>query len=600
MLNARQKENLVVVAAYVATVLLSLRMFFGIGVTTDDDFQYFLTARTPFSNWMTDAQIYAHGAGRFYFLVTKVFYYVPYLFDSFVWTKAVQYITLMVCYGMFAYTVARMLRSRGLGALVLLLLVWGLSVTPNMHMPTIAYPFYFAFSTILFMAGLLLYLRYTERGGYWRVWLSAIVMLVCFLFYETYLIYAFMFAIAIMAHHRFRLGDKTLWRDVLPLAGMAVLYVGCYFGYRQYLLASTPDLVFYDGSSFDPQKFSFKGFVNIVLRCTRGALPTQNYFGNKELIAANSLLEGGHSNGLMRVFTHASALVWITALLQTALLWWITGRRWFAKLSWWQVTVGLVVSVVGAFAAHLLVAVATKYNGELSSCLPGYVTTFYSYLFVMLAIALVIVASFKVFGNGIVVRGVWAILFLMAAVITGYANEHIAREWHKSGQRMEIIDRMAQEGCFDRLPHNAIVYTGELHNTPGMAFLCSYQTHDIEHYINLRAGRVVSTTDDTNTLVERSQLAPDAPVYYLHAQCSPKGADMLVAMARLDSTLTTANEADVFYLSPAKSFDVYYCADGQWHRQPVRVGRRQRLAQCHIEVDGIDPHSIVASNMPID
>ena len=555
MLNARQKENLVVVAAYVATVLLSLRMFFGIGVTTDDDFQYFLTARTPFSNWMTDAQIYAHGAGRFYFLVTKVFYYVPYLFDSFVWTKAVQYITLMACYGMFAYTVARMLRSRGLGALVLLLLVWGLSVTPNMHMPNIAYPFYFAFSTILF---------------------------------------------AIMAHHRFRLGDKALWRDVLPLAGMAVLYVGCYFGYRQYLLASTPDLVFYDGSSFDPQKFSFKGFVNIVLRCTRGALPTQNYFGNKELIAANSLLEGGHSNGLMRVFTHASALVWITALLQTALLWWITGRRWFAKLSWWQVTVGLVVSVVGAFAAHLLVAVATKYNGELSSCLPGYVTTFYSYLFVMLAIALVIVASFKVFGNGIVVRGVWAILFLMAAVITGYANEHIAREWHKSGQRMEVIDRMAHEGCFDRLPHNAIVYTGELHNTPGMAFLCSYQTHDIEHYINLRAGRVVSTTDDTNTLVERSQLAPDAPVYYLHAQCSPKGADMLVAMARLDSTLTTATEADVFYLSPAKSFDVYYCADGQWHRQPVRVGRRQRLAQCHIEVDGIDPRSIVASNMPID
>lgn len=595
-----RREKLFVVAAFVATVLLSLKPFFGIGFTTDDDFQYYLTARTPFSNWMNDARIYAEGAGRFYFLVTKVFYYVPYIFDSFAWTKAVQYITLLSCYGMFAYVISRMFRSQKLGVLTLLLLVWNTQVTTNLHIPTIAYPFYFTFSSIIFMAGLLLYLRYTERGGYWRVIVSAVLMLVCFLFYETYMVFALLLGIAIVARHRFRLGSRELWRETLPLMGAAVLYVGCYVGYRQYLLAATPDLVFYDGSSFDPQRFSMKGFFNIITRCTRGALPMQNYFGNKSIIADNSLLLSGHSNSLLSVWTHASATVWVNAVLQAGLMWWITKGEWFRSLTWKRIGQGIGLAVVAAFASHTLIGVATKYNVEWSGWISGYVTTFYSFLFVALAIALLVSASLKAFNSPKTVtamRVVWCVLMLFTSVVIGYANEHIAREWKKDSMRERIIDKVARTGYFDTLPEDAIIYTEEMHFTPGLKFVRSYQTQDIEFYIMRCAGRNLNLACDSAVLSSKRVASPEAPVYYMHAQCSPKNGDMLMAIARMDSTCSAASVADVFYMSPAKNYTVVYRSADGWQTKTVSAGRRERLTSCRLEDAGIDPRSIIVSNM---
>ena len=72
------------------TAVLTLIPFFSVGFTTADDFQYYNTAQTSWQIWMADAKIYAESTGRFYFLVTKVFYYVPYLIDSFGYTKAVS------------------------------------------------------------------------------------------------------------------------------------------------------------------------------------------------------------------------------------------------------------------------------------------------------------------------------------------------------------------------------------------------------------------------------------------------------------------------------------------------------------------------------
>lgn len=604
------KERLVVTAAMVATILLSLRMFFGIGFTTDDDFQYFLTARTPFSNWMTDARIYAHGAGRFYFLITKVFYYVPYLFDSFVWTKAVQYITLLACYAMFAYTAGRIFKSRRLGAITLLLLVWGTSVTPNLHIPTIAYPFYFTFSSILFMLGLLEYLRYTERGGYWRVIVSAVLMLVCFLFYETYLVFAILLGLAIMVRHRFKMSDKAMWAEATPLLAAAILYVGCYFGYRQYLLATIPDLVFYDGSTFDSAQFSLRGFYNVVRNCTRAGMPMYNYigysrgyFGEQNIIAENSMLVAGHRDNLFRMLTHASAAMWVNAVLQALLLWWFTGKEWYKRLRWRQIGTGIIVAAVAAFAANTLIAMATKYNVEWSGWIAGYVTSFYSFLFISLILALVIAASFKAFNNtgwknG--VRLIWCVLIMLSSVVIGYSNEHIAREWHKSASRVKIIDHVAHHGQFDALPSNAILYTEELHNTPGIAFGCSYRTNDIEHYLNLRAGRWLNMACDSADLATMRENNPDAPVYYLHAQCAPKGGDMLLAFALMDSTCTTATEADVFYLSPAKRYTVFYRCGETWQSKQVNASNNEKLTYCHIAAEAIEPRSIMTSIMTVE
>ena len=89
----KDKKQLLIYAALAATALISLLPFFKVGFTCSDDFQYFITAQHP-EIWVGDAMVYARDAGRFYFLITKFFYYIPYLIDNFAYTKAIDYISM--------------------------------------------------------------------------------------------------------------------------------------------------------------------------------------------------------------------------------------------------------------------------------------------------------------------------------------------------------------------------------------------------------------------------------------------------------------------------------------------------------------------------
>ena len=103
-------QRLPIAILFLTTVVLSLIPFFKVGFTTSDDVQYFITAQQNWQYWMMDHHYFALGQGRFFYLITKYFYYVPYLADNFFVTKTIQYITLLSCYLLFAYIVYRILR----------------------------------------------------------------------------------------------------------------------------------------------------------------------------------------------------------------------------------------------------------------------------------------------------------------------------------------------------------------------------------------------------------------------------------------------------------------------------------------------------------
>ena len=117
-MNLKQ-EKWLMVATFAIVALLTLLPFFKIGFATDDDLQYFVTSHRSWQQWVEDARWYAVCSGRFYFLITKYFYDVPCLIDSFVYKKAEQYISLMVCYGVFSYLIFRIFRSARLATITL-------------------------------------------------------------------------------------------------------------------------------------------------------------------------------------------------------------------------------------------------------------------------------------------------------------------------------------------------------------------------------------------------------------------------------------------------------------------------------------------------
>lgn len=603
-----KNKTLLIYLGLAATALLSLLPFFGVGFTTGDDFQYFNTARQSWKYWMNDAKIYAEGAGRFYFYITKVFYYVPYLVDSFAYTKVVQYITLLACYGMFAYLVYRLFHSRNLSLLTFLLLVFDTTLTLNNHIATIAYPFYFTFSIIIFIAALLLYLDYAERGGYWRVIVSALLFLVAYLFYETYLLFALVFGALVVLRHLRRDGVRLLrsrdfWRETLPYVFTALVYVGCYWGYRQYLLA-TVATGFYDGASFSMDSFSIDGFFKVLWRCTREAVPGRTYVENIGVIADNSLLLSGHRNILFRVLTNAPAIVWVNALLQGVLLWMLTRPEGFKRLHGNKLLAGIVISLLVAFFAHTLIGIATKYNLDWCDWMLGYVTTIYSILGLMLALALVVAASVMLCHSQWwhrAVRMAWCLLIVVFSVIIGYANHHISREWQRCQHRMDLVDMIGKSGYFSTLPDNAVLYTEELRNTSWQAYDISKESMNMEYYIDNRAGRQFNYVTDSADL---ATVPANRPLYYVHAIETKKACELLIAFAKLDSVRSScrdslhATEADVFYYSPCKKYTVFYQAAGVWKSVSYDAGsHNKKLTQTTLADSAISPNTIVVSDM---
>ncbi len=131
-------------------IMLTLWPFFKVGFTMADDLEYYITTRG--GDLFTDAYWYAKDAGRFYFLITKTLYSVPYLIDNFYFTKIVQYVFLLLSIVLFAVVVKKVFRLKEFALLVFLLIFAFLPVTRGYHfMPIISYPFFFTFSFSIFL-----------------------------------------------------------------------------------------------------------------------------------------------------------------------------------------------------------------------------------------------------------------------------------------------------------------------------------------------------------------------------------------------------------------------------------------------------------------
>ena len=278
-----KREKILWILAYSVTLILTLLPFFQVGITNGDDFQYYNTAQADWQYWMQDAKNMAQDSGRFYFLITRFFYYIPYLIDSFGWTKFVQYFSLTVCYLFFSYLIYRIFKSWRLGSLTLLLLIFNTNMGYYLGFnPPTAYPFYFPFSFVIFICGILVFINYTEKNGYWRVLLSAILLFISYLFYENYLVFTLIFGCYILIRNWRRSGffalwkSKTFYKEAVPYAVALILYVACYYGYRYYLSHVLGITSYYIGATVEGH-INMYNFFKVMNNLTFYNLPGKIY-----------------------------------------------------------------------------------------------------------------------------------------------------------------------------------------------------------------------------------------------------------------------------------------------------------------------------------
>ena len=611
-----KKEKLFWSLAYLATLLLTLLPFFQVGLANTDDFEYYNTSHYP-TTWIHDSIIYAHAAGRFYFFLTKFFYYIPYLGDNFVLTKFIQYFTVVFTYALFSYLIYKIFKSKRLGALTGLLLIFNMTMGVDKFYPPTSFPFYFHFSLIFFLFALLLYVDYAEKGGYWRVIVSAILVLISCLFYENYVLFTVIFIAIVFVLEWCRNGFVAMWKSkqfylkLCPFIVITLVYMACYVGYRFYLMKHFEDAVQYDGSVVT-NSFNWSQFFKILVSFTTYTIPGKIYGLRhiQEAIVDNSPLISGHQNNVWFVLTHASAVAYINAIIQCAMLWYLVKKADFQKTSWTKIIVGFFITLFVAFASHTLVAVAEKYNSGVYD-MSVYVTSMYSYFTIVLAIALLVVASVKIIKNEKarnIVVSVWCLLLVCFSLHISYTNDHLSKEWERSQNRIVVMDLVAETNQFENIPENSILYIESLLHTSKLGWSVCCNNHVFPSFISRTAKKpyifAASWEDLQNAITQH----PESEVYFLQVSESKKFGEMLFAFSHINQfgdqlSSFGADSADVYYYSPTKKYVLFYgvknADEGVSYKaykyNPYDI--HMKLTHVHIQDDCLCPMEFRISNM---
>lgn len=606
-----KQEKFIWILAYTVTAIITLLPFFQVGFTNCDDFIYYYTAHREIQYWLTDSKIYAQGAGRFYFLITKYFYYIPYLIDSYVWTKATQYIPLMGCYLLFSYIIYRIFKSQRLGALTFLLLIFSMSVGHESFSIPTAFPFYFSFSFLIFLCGILLFINYTEKNGYWRILVSALLLFISYLFYENYLVFTILFGCCILVrnwrHSGFiqTLKSKAFYREIVPYVAVVALYMILYLGYRHYLIRTIDDISIYDGATI-AHNFSLANFFTILSNFTFYTLPCRTYWLEhvRTILAENSTLISGHYNNIFYILTHAPAVAYINALLQVCLLGFIIQKADFKKISWTSIVIGIVTAMLFALSAHILIAIAEKYNADCASWMQTYVTSFYSYFGLMVVFAILIAASIKICSVRhirYIVCSVWCVMFFLGAVLSYYTNDLLSKEWKKTQNRITVTELVAQDNFFDKIPEDALIYTTDAPICE-VGYMCFIQKNVPKHFH--------FAFNQEELLQERSS-SPDNALYFIQTAESEKQGELLMAFSHIthldtcNILNTVADEADIYYYSPTKDYVLFYNINtGTDSAQTKAVNvfscdKHKKITHVNIQETGLDPLGFSISNMII-
>lgn len=559
---------------FAITIVITLAPFFKVGITSADDlgnYTRYLDGTVFSSSW-----IFARDAGRFYFIITIPIYSLPYVGDSFIFTKIIQNLFLLLSYAMAAILIKKFFNSREIALLFFLVLVMATPISTNYHIPFIAYPFYFTFSFALLISAVLLFIKYTETNKYKFLIFSAIIFFISLLFYETYLLYLFFFCIWLFVRNIKLSGgfknvfkSKTTYKEVVPYASAGLLYVILYFGFRL-LLKNEGEI--YSGSSF-AQNFSWKNFLTVLYELTQTVFPLHIFKLNHIYINQLELSYNSSATSFISILKNTDLSTIVNIAVQLAIFIYLFLR--LKNISGYKkLGLGILFSLLFAFLSHSVLAMAEKYNTVDAATIKGYVTSYYSYFGIWLAILLFAIIIYKLVKKNKYLKYTTIVLFSAAfayvSIVNSYSNRVMARGWEQSQIRFSAINEMIEKEAFKDCPYGSLIYSPDMYWSDILGYVLVAQGFNWGTYVNIKSGTQLNIISSADRMIEAHYELPDAKIYRLVKIHTSIDNDVLFVLAEVDKNSinwdkgkdmfvdATCTRAKVYYYSKSNDFVVQF------------------------------------------
>lgn len=572
--NKNSQFNKFIWFLFVITIVITLAPFFKVGITSADDlgnYTRYLDGTVFSSSW-----IFARDAGRFYFIITIPIYSLPYVGDSFIFTKIIQNLFLLLSYAMAAILIKKFFNSREIALLFFLVLLMATPISANYHIPFIAYPFYFTFSFALLISAVLLFIKYTETNKYKFLIFSAIIFFISLLFYETYLLFLLFFCIWLFVRNIKLSGgfknffkSKTTYKEIVPFASAGLLYVILYFGFRM-LLKNEGEI--YSGSSF-AQNFSWKNFLTVLYELTQTVFPLHIFKLNHIYINQLELSYNSSATSFISILKNTDLSTIVNVAIQLVIFIYLFLR--LKNISGYKkLGLGILFSLLFAFLSHSVLAMAEKYNTVDAATIKGYVTSYYSYFGIWLAILLFAIIIYKLVKKNKYLKYTTIVLFSAAfayvSIVNSYSNRVMARGWEQSQIRFSAINEMIEKEAFKDCPYGSLIYSPDMYWSDILGYVLVAQGFNWGTYVNIKSGTQLNIISSADRMIEAHYELPDAKIYRLVKIHTSIDNDVLFVLAEVDKNSinwdkgkdmfvdATCTRAKVYYYSKSNDFVVQF------------------------------------------
>ncbi|MDL2228459.1 glucosyltransferase domain-containing protein [Bacteroidales bacterium OttesenSCG-928-K03] len=433
--------------------LITFLPLFKIGFCYAEDVAYYLTS--DYSMWKEDAITYAQHSGRFYFLLVKWVYFIPYLIDSPIYFHLMRFLPLIAGIFLLFNLLKRLNFSKSFLVFALLIFFATFQI-PGAASSVTSYPFFFTFAIALVLCSLHLIVSYFKTNKYYYIILSSIVMAIASLFQESFLMYYVLIFFFILLQYNF----KSLFtkrnilkfaKEIMPYVIFGLIYLIVYFYYAKMHPSE------YVGSQL-AKEASFSDICNMLFKLIYSTSPLYTFLYNRfYLITHSSSLSTDYS--FFFYLKEAGLVAYIKSFI-VVFLFYISLKIFSQKENKKRLLQVLTIGTLSALLPYILLLLSSRLYEDYR---PFNVTSYFSFLALFLVVASIIYLVGVLLKEKQVIYKLYCIviafLLFFTTLFTQYTNEFVAEDLNISNERFSIIKEFKESA---NIKSDDIVYVKNL------------------------------------------------------------------------------------------------------------------------------------------
>jgi len=556
MLN--KNSDFSVIILLIGLAIVTLVPFINTGFATGDDLEFMITALNGHS--FSVAGIYAKGAGRFYYYLTKPFYDLPYILGDLTFVKSVNLIFVAFNFALLSFIAKLISNDKWVGYFTFLLTLVFVTIKGSNN-PITSFLWYFPVSFSFILISIIFALKYIRKSKVSHRTLSFVFYSIGLIFYETYLIYlplvVFILSFKIIVSDRISIWQKLkgIFIKSAPILMIGGIYLLIYFLFRHFVSSSQ-----YDGTQFSTT-FNLKNTINTILNLASGAYPAFYYFNGHSVYEGSSYLLKNHEHNIFSLLISAKPWWYFRAIIVSVFAYYFIKKSSFRNNRRSLLVISLSFLLI--YLPHLPLALTQKYSTNYYAS--NYVTTYFSYASVslLLPFLFVLVNLLKKHILKKVFQTIIVVFIAIGSLMCDYSNWHSTKDLQITLNTFNSIDEFIETETFKALPNNAYIYSPNLfkhYSNLSWAYL-----HIWSDYVMAKAKKKVIFSNQKEQFIREFNKV-EKPIYYLNFGSDRKSVDRYIAIAEvakyslLDSTnfRIYSDSLTLYYYSTYKDFSISF------------------------------------------